>query len=61
MLQLQQKKKQQFTQPVAAIKQRIVHTDDTINEKVYALYGLSKEEIGVVERRFIKLGENTVK
>jgi hypothetical protein len=50
MLQLQQQK-QSSTLPsqLQQLEQRIAYTDDTINEKVYVLYGLSAEEIGVVE------------
>ena len=50
MLQLQQQK-QTITLPeqVQQLEQRIAYTDDKINEKVYALYRLSAEEIGVVE------------
>ncbi len=50
ILQLQQQK-QSSTLPeqVQQLEQRIAYTDDKINEKVYALYGLSAEEIGVVE------------
>jgi hypothetical protein len=49
-LQLQQQK-QSATLPeqLQQLEQRIAYTDSTINEKVYALYGLSKEEVGVVE------------
>jgi len=52
MLQLQQQK-QTSTLPhqQAQLEQRIAYTDDKINEKVYALYGLSAEEVGVVEGR----------
>ena len=52
MLQLQQQK-QNATLPeqVQQLEQRIAYTDDKINEKVYELYGLSKEEVGVVEGR----------
>ena len=50
MLQLQQQK-QSATLPeqVQQLEQRIAYTDDKINEKVYALYGLSAAEVGVVE------------
>jgi hypothetical protein len=53
LLQLQQQK-QSATLPeqVQQLEQRIAYTDDKINEKVYALYalyGLSEEEVGVVE------------
>ena len=50
MLQIQQQK-QSSTLPeqVQQLEQRIAYTDDKINEKVYALYGLSEEEIKVVE------------
>jgi predicted type IV restriction endonuclease len=52
MLQLQQQK-QNITLPeqLQQLEQRIAYTDDKINEKVYALYGLSAEEIGVIENK----------
>ena len=52
MLQLQQQK-QSATLPeqVQQLEQRIAYTDDKINEKVYELYGLSEEEVGVVENK----------
>jgi hypothetical protein len=31
------------------LKARIGHTDDKINRMVYQLYGLTEEEIGIVE------------
>jgi len=31
------------------LKARIGHTDDKINRMVYQLYGLTAEEIGIVE------------
>ena len=50
MLQLQQQK-QSATLPEQPLQleQRITYTDDKINEKVYELYGLSVEEVAVVE------------
>jgi len=50
MLQLQQQK-QSSTLPdqLQQLEQRIAYTDDKINEKVYTLYGLSEEEVRVVE------------
>jgi TolA-binding protein len=50
MLQLQQQK-QSSTLPeqLQQLEQRIAYTDDKINEKVYALYGLTEEEIKIVE------------
>ncbi len=50
MLQLQQQK-QTITLPQqqAQLEQRIAHTDAAINKKVYTLYGLSEEEVRVVE------------
>ena len=50
MLQLQQQK-QSSTLPdqMQQLEQRIGYTDDKINEKVYTLYGLSEEEVRVVE------------
>jgi septal ring factor EnvC (AmiA/AmiB activator) len=49
-LQLQQQK-QSSTLPeqLQQLEQRIAYTDDKINEKVYALYELSEEEIRIVE------------
>lgn len=52
MLQLQQQKQSTILPDhVQQLEQRITYTDDKINEKVYGLYGLSKEEVGVVEGR----------
>ncbi len=50
ILQLQ-KEKQQTTLPdkLEQLKARIQYTDDKINKLVYKLYGLSEEEIGIVE------------
>ena len=50
MLQLQQQK-QTTTLPdqLQQLEQRFAYTDDKINEKVYALYGLNEEEISIVE------------
>jgi len=52
MLQLQQQK-QSSTLPgqLQQLEQRIAYTEDKINEKVYTLYGLSEEEVKVVEGR----------
>lgn len=52
MLQLQQQK-QTTTLPdqLHQLEQRIAHNDDKINEKVYGLYGLSAEEVRLVEGR----------
>ncbi len=52
MLQLQQQK-QSSTLPgqLQQLEQRIAYTDDKINEKVYTLYGLSEEEVRIVEGR----------
>jgi predicted type IV restriction endonuclease len=52
MLQLQQQK-QSSTLPeqLQQLEQRIAYTDDKINQKVYALYGLSEEEIEVIENK----------
>ena len=47
----QQKQSATLPQQVQQLEQRITYTDTTINEKVYELYGLSKEEVGVVEGR----------
>jgi hypothetical protein len=50
MLQLQ-KEKQAATLPnqQQQIEQRITYTDKKINEKVYTLYGLTDDEIKIVE------------
>jgi hypothetical protein len=50
MLQLQQQK-QTTTLPdqLQQLEQRFAYTDDKINEKVNALYGLNEEEISIVE------------
>ena len=50
MLQLQ-KEKQAATLPnqLQQLEQRIAYTDNKINEKVYTLYGLTAEEIKLVE------------
>jgi hypothetical protein len=50
MLQLN-KEKQQTTTPdkLDQLNTRIKYTDDKINKLVYQLYGLSEEEIGIVE------------
>lgn len=52
MLQLQQQK-QTSTLPnqVQQLAQRIAYTDDKINEKVYELYGLSAEEVKLIENK----------
>ncbi len=46
-----QKEKQQATLPdkLEQLKARIKYTDDKINKLVYSLYGLSEQEIGIVE------------
>jgi len=50
MLQLQQQKQaSSLPQQQAQLEQRIAYTDAAINKKVYALYGLSDEEVKVVE------------
>lgn len=50
MLQLQQQKASTaLPDHLHQLEQRITHTDDKINEKVYALYGLSEEEVRLVE------------
>ncbi len=52
MLQLQQQKKTtNLPDQLQQLEQRIAYTDDKINEKVYTLYGLSEEEVRVVEGR----------
>ena len=52
MLQLQ-KEKQTATLPnqQQQIEQRIAYTDNKINEKVYTLYGLTDEEIKIIENK----------
>ena len=50
ILQLQQQKQNSpLADQVQQLEQRIAWTDDKINEKVYELYGLTEEEVGVVE------------
>ena len=50
MLQLQQQKQSShLPNELQQLEQRIVYTDAAINKKVYALYGLSEEEVRVVE------------
>ena len=50
MLQLQQQKQSShLPNELQQLEQRIAYTDATINKKVYALYGLSEEEVRVVE------------
>lgn len=52
MLQLQQQKKTRtLPEQVQQLEQRIAYTDEKINEKVYALYGLSAAEIAVIENK----------
>lgn len=52
MLQLQQQKQSSsLPNQLQQIEQRIAYTDDKINEKVYELYGLSAEEVGVIENK----------
>ena len=50
MLQLQ-KEKQQTNLPdkLNQLEARIKYTDDKINQLVFELYGLSEEEVGIVE------------
>lgn len=51
-LQLQQPKRTTtLADQLYQLEQRIAHTGDKINEKVYVLYGLSEEEIKLVERK----------
>lgn len=47
------KEKQQITTPnkLEQLNTRIQYTDDKINKLVYQLYGLSEEEIGIVEEK----------
>lgn len=40
----QQKQTSTLPEQVQQFEQRIAYTDDNINEKVYALYGLTEEE-----------------
>ena len=50
MLQLQhQKQSSSLAEQVQQLEQRIVYTDEKVNEKVYALYGLSAEKRKIVE------------
>jgi hypothetical protein len=50
MLQLlQQKQTSILSEQVQQLEQRIAFTDDKINGKVCVLYGLSAEEVKVVE------------
>ena len=50
MLQLQQQKQSShLPNELQQLEQRIAYTDAAINKKVYALYGFSGEEVGVVE------------
>ncbi|MBC7390466.1 MAG: N-6 DNA methylase [Opitutaceae bacterium] len=50
MLQLQQQKQSShLPNELQQLEQHIVYTDAAINKKVYALYGLSEEEVKVVE------------
>ena len=52
MLQLQQQKQStSLPDQLQQIDQRIAYTDDKINEKVYALYGLTEEEIQLIEKK----------
>jgi adenine-specific DNA-methyltransferase len=55
MLQLN-KEKQQTTTPdkLEQLNARIQYTDDKINKLVYELYGLSEEEVGIVEGKMDK-------
>jgi hypothetical protein len=55
LLQLQQQKQStSLPDQLQQLEQRIAYTDNKINEKVYALYGLSAEEIKVVEGKYRK-------
>ena len=50
MLQLQQQKQHShLPNELQQLEQRIAYTDAAINKKVYVLYGLSAEEVRVVE------------
>ena len=50
MLQLQQQKQSShLPNELQQLEQRIAYADASINKKVYALYGLSEEEVRVVE------------
>ena len=52
MLQLQQQKQtSSLPEQVQQLEQRIAYTDNKINEKVYALYGLSAEERNIIENK----------
>ncbi|HLF46115.1 MAG TPA: TaqI-like C-terminal specificity domain-containing protein, partial [Chitinophagaceae bacterium] len=50
MLQLQQQKQQAtLANQIEQADQRIIHTDNAINQKVYQLYDLTEEEIKIIE------------
>ena len=58
MLQLQQQKQSShLPNELQQLEQRIAYTDAAINKKVYALYGLSEEEVRVVEGGVIERGQ----
>ena len=55
MLQLQQQKQSShLPNELQQLEQRIAYTDATINKKVYTLYGLSAEEVKVVEGEWVR-------
>ena len=47
----EQKQSTTLPEKLEQLNQRIQFTDDKINKLVYEIYGLSEEEIGVVEGR----------
>ncbi len=47
----QQKQATSLPEKIELLNQRIAYTDEKINKLVYELYGLSEEEIGIVEGR----------
>ena len=50
MLQLQQQKQSShLPNELQHLEQRIAYTDAAINKKVYALYGLTEDEVKLVE------------
>ena len=51
MQHYQQNQSSTLTDQFQQLEHRIAYTNDKINEKVYTLYGLSEEEVKVVEGR----------
>ncbi len=44
-----EKQRTTLSEKIEQLQHRIQHTDDKINKLVYELYGLTEEEIGIVE------------